>query len=59
MKYQTRNQPISMMGAINRIHNAGLTVEQAFQMSDEELLSYEASGRRTIIWLRTFQPVET
>ena len=46
--------PISREAALARIAAAGITVEQAVKMSDNELLRFPSIGRRTLYYIRNW-----
>jgi hypothetical protein len=46
--------PISREAALSRIAAAGLTVEQAVKLSDNELLRFPSIGRRTLYYIRNW-----
>jgi hypothetical protein len=51
--------PISKTSAIARIHNSGLTLAQAINMTDNDLLRLPLIGRRTLRFIRNFEVLET
>jgi hypothetical protein len=50
---------ISKTSAIARIHNSGLTLAQAINMTDNDLLRFPLIGRRTLRFIRNFEVLET
>lgn len=52
-------KPITKDAALSRIHRAGLTLLDAMFMSDKELLSFPPIGRRTLRFIRSFNPVQS
>lgn len=52
-------KPISKTSAIARIHRCGLTLAQAVNMSDSELLRLPFIGRRTLRFIRSLPVLET
>lgn len=48
--------PISDASALKRLGDAGLTLEQAWNLSDDVLLRYPSIGRRTLAWVREREP---
>ena len=51
--------PISKTSAIARIRNSGLTLAQAINMTDKDLLRLPLIGRRTLRFIRNFEILET
>jgi hypothetical protein len=50
---------ISKTSAIARIRNSGLTLAQAINMTDNDLLRLPLIGRRTLRFIRRFEVLET
>ena len=51
--------PISKDSALARIAAAGLTLAQAKNMKDNELLRFTSIGRRTLRFIRQLEVIET
>ena len=51
--------PISKDSAIARIHASGLTLAQAVNMLDNDLLRFPYIGRRTLRFIRSLPIIET
>ena len=52
-------RPISKESAISRIRESGLTLAEAINLTDIELLKLPYIGRRTLRFIRSFEVLET
>lgn len=52
-------RPISKEAVAKRLSFSGLTIAKAMMMSDDELLRFPMIGRRTLRYIRNFEPIQT
>lgn len=55
----TKMRPISKEAVAKRLSFSGLTIAKAMMMSDDELLRFPMIGRRTLRYIRNFEPIQT
>lgn len=55
-------EPTAIMpkdAAIRRVHAAGLTLAEAINATDKQLLAFPSIGRKTLRWVRGLAVLET